>query len=182
MVNKFHAARINPILDAIFSHYNQLFKMKQSAGKIDIFSILYGCWMPPTTRHIMWIGGYHPSDVIELIMTHVELYGDQKNKMLQLKDTLLKDETDNTRELESLQKHISTSLSGNAFVDKGDEYVMTSFATHMSSADTVRQKSLTEMQRILKETQQVASVFTMNDYFKRFFTLNHLWESRQRNN
>ncbi|XP_071694697.1 transcription factor TGA2.3-like [Rutidosis leptorrhynchoides] len=147
--------------------------------------------MPPTARPIMWIGGYRPSDVIELIMTHVELYGDQKNKMLQLKDTLLKDETDNTRELESLQKHISTSLSGNAFVDKGDECAMTSFATHMSSvtgkftifidllekADTVRQKSLTEMQRILKETQQVASVFTMNDYFKRFFTLNHLWES-----
>ncbi|XP_071728894.1 transcription factor TGA2.1-like [Rutidosis leptorrhynchoides] len=129
------------------------------------------------------MGGFRPSDVIQLILNHVELFNEQLKRMLELKESLMKEESDNTKEMESLQKHISISLSGTDFVDKGDECAMTNFSTEMSTltekftilidllekADKVRQKSLTDMQRILKENQQVSSVFTMNDYFKRFF-------------
>ncbi|XP_071735094.1 transcription factor TGA2.1-like [Rutidosis leptorrhynchoides] len=144
----------------------------------------------------MWIGGFRPSDDIELTINHVELFTEQKKKFLRLKDNLMKQESDTTKELDSLQKIISNYLSGNDFVNKGDECAMTNFSSHMSTltgkftilidimekADILLQQSLTEMRRIMKETQQVAAVMTINDYFKRFFTLNNIWESRKSHN
>ncbi|XP_071733095.1 transcription factor HBP-1b(c38)-like [Rutidosis leptorrhynchoides] len=61
----FDASTVMPVVDVIFSHYNEFFRMKQSAANIHNFSIIDGCWMPPTPRSIMWIGGFRPYDIIE---------------------------------------------------------------------------------------------------------------------
>ncbi|XP_071740563.1 transcription factor HBP-1b(c38)-like [Rutidosis leptorrhynchoides] len=133
MMSNFNVSAIIPTLDAIFSHYNELFQKKRTASQINIFSILYGVWMPPPARCIMWIGGFRPSNVIELLINHVEMSNEQKKKMLTLKAILMKEETKSTIELDNLQITIDTSLSGQDFVNKWDACAMTNFATHMSA-------------------------------------------------
>ncbi|XP_071726259.1 transcription factor TGA2.3-like [Rutidosis leptorrhynchoides] len=190
----FNASAITPILDEIFSHYNKLFQMKREAAQIDIFNIIHGCWMPHTARCIMWMGGFRPSDVIELIMNHVEMLNGQKSKFDNLKEQFLNEEGEISKEFEDLQRNIATSLTGQDFVNKGDECAMTNFASHMSSltgkftifldlmekGDRLREKTLKEIRSILKEKQQAASMLTLSDYFNRLVALTNLWETRHK--
>lgn len=48
------------------SHYFDLFAMKSTAAKIDVFYIISGMWKTPAERFFLWIGGFRPSQLLKV--------------------------------------------------------------------------------------------------------------------
>lgn len=55
------------LLDGVMSHYDEVFRLKSSGAKSDIFHILSGMWKTPAERFLMWLGGFRSSDVLKVI-------------------------------------------------------------------------------------------------------------------
>ncbi|XP_076945121.1 transcription factor PERIANTHIA-like [Bidens hawaiensis] len=49
------------LVDAIMSHYDDIFRLKSIAAKSDVFHMLSGMWKSPAERCFMWIGGFRSS-------------------------------------------------------------------------------------------------------------------------
>lgn len=47
-------------------HYSQLFRMKASAAKADVFYVMSGMWKTSSERFFLWIGGFRPSELLKV--------------------------------------------------------------------------------------------------------------------
>lgn len=59
-------ADLRVIVDNVTSHYNDIFRVKGTAAKADVFHILSGMWKTPAERCFMWIGGFRPSELLKV--------------------------------------------------------------------------------------------------------------------
>ena len=48
------------------SHYFQLFRIKATATKADVFYVMYGMWKTSAERFFLWIGGFRPSELLKV--------------------------------------------------------------------------------------------------------------------
>ena len=48
------------------NHYNNLFRMKADAAKADVFYLISGKWRTPVERFFQWIGGFRPSELLNV--------------------------------------------------------------------------------------------------------------------
>lgn len=48
------------------NHYNNLFRMKADAAKADVLSLISGMWRTSTERFFQWIGGFRPSELLNV--------------------------------------------------------------------------------------------------------------------
>jgi transcription factor TGA len=48
------------------SHYDELFRLKGTAVKADVFHIVSGMWKTPAERCFMWMGGFRPSELLKV--------------------------------------------------------------------------------------------------------------------
>lgn len=55
------------VVEQVMSNYHELFRMKRSGAKSDIFHILSGSWKTPAERFFMWLGGFRSSDLLKVI-------------------------------------------------------------------------------------------------------------------
>ncbi|XP_071738943.1 transcription factor TGA1-like [Rutidosis leptorrhynchoides] len=102
-----------PIIENILSHFYSLFNMKKFAIKFDVFSITYGNWMCHTQRCIMWIGGLRPTDMLQLINNHIEVFGPKLEKMKFLTSEITNEEIALTGKFKNLEFTISNTLTEN---------------------------------------------------------------------
>lgn len=56
------------LVDAGMSHYFELFRMKTTAAKADVFYVMSGMWKTPAERFFFWIGGFRPSELLKVIL------------------------------------------------------------------------------------------------------------------
>lgn len=54
------------------AHFSDLFRMKAEAAKADVFHVMHGMYRSPLERLFLWIGGFKPSEVIQV--SHLRLY------------------------------------------------------------------------------------------------------------
>lgn len=54
------------LVDAIMSHYDEIFRLKSIAAKSDVFHLLSGMWKSPAERCFMWIGGFRSSELLKV--------------------------------------------------------------------------------------------------------------------
>lgn len=47
-------------------HYYSLFRLKAMAAKSDVFYLLSGMWKTPVERLFLWIGGFRPSELLQV--------------------------------------------------------------------------------------------------------------------
>ncbi|XP_071719042.1 transcription factor TGA2.1-like [Rutidosis leptorrhynchoides] len=166
--------------------------LHKEAANVDVFSIVYGTWMSLADRLTMWVGGFRPTHILQLITNHVEIMGSMRiEKMECLKDAMINEENELSNEVHKLEAIISNILIGNSFVNKGDEAAISNYANCMSSlvgkltilhnfinqADQLREKTITEIQKILTTKQQVMALYAIHDHLQRLVTLTNLWES-----
>lgn len=51
-------------VDGVVNHYDELFRIKADAAKVDAFNLLYGSWKSPVERLFQWLGGFRPSEIL----------------------------------------------------------------------------------------------------------------------
>jgi transcription factor TGA len=49
------------------SHYSELFRMKATAAKADVFYVMSGLWKSSAERFLLWIGGFRPSELLKVL-------------------------------------------------------------------------------------------------------------------
>lgn len=57
------------LVDAGMRHYFELFRMKATAAKDDVFYMMSGMWKTSAERFFLWIGGFRPSELLKV--THL---------------------------------------------------------------------------------------------------------------
>lgn len=55
------------LVETGMSHYFELFRMKSTAAKADVFYVMYGMWKTSAERFFSWIGGFRPSELLKVM-------------------------------------------------------------------------------------------------------------------
>jgi len=53
-------------VDAVMSHYDEIFRLKGIGTKVDVFHMLSGMWKTPAERFFMWLGGFRSSELLKV--------------------------------------------------------------------------------------------------------------------
>lgn len=59
------------LVDGGMSHYFDLFRMKATAAKADVFYMMYGMWKTSAERFFLWIGGFRPSELLKVMYNSI---------------------------------------------------------------------------------------------------------------
>lgn len=54
------------LVEAVMSHYDEIFRLKSIAAKSDVFHMLSGMWKTPAERCFLWIGGFRSSEILKV--------------------------------------------------------------------------------------------------------------------
>lgn len=54
------------LVDAVMSHYDEIFRLKSIGTKSDVFHMLSGMWKTPAERCFLWLGGFRSSEVLNV--------------------------------------------------------------------------------------------------------------------
>ena len=57
---------LRSVVEKIMSHYDEIFRLKGNAAKADVFHVLSGMWKTPAERCFLWLGGFRPSEVLQV--------------------------------------------------------------------------------------------------------------------
>lgn len=55
------------LVDAVMSHYDEIFRLKGVGAKSDVFHMLSGMWKTPAERCFLWLGGFRSSELLKVI-------------------------------------------------------------------------------------------------------------------
>lgn len=68
---------LRKLVDSGLNHYAILFRMKADAARADIFYLLSGIWRTSVERHFHWIGGFRPSELLNVTLNLVHIISDE---------------------------------------------------------------------------------------------------------
>jgi transcription factor TGA len=183
------------IVDGIMAHYDEIFKVKGVAAKADVFHILSGMWKTPAERCFLWLGGFRPSELLKLLMNHVEpLTEQQMLGLTNLQQSSQQAEDALSQGMEALQQSLAETLAGSLGSSSGSSGNVANYMGQMAmamgklgtlenflrQADNLRQQTLHQMQRILTIRQASRALLAIHDYFSRLRALSSLWLARPR--
>ena len=55
------------LVESDMSHYSELFRLKATAAKADVFYVMSGLWKSSAERFLLWIGGFRPSELLKVL-------------------------------------------------------------------------------------------------------------------
>ncbi|GAB2242229.1 hypothetical protein Droror1_Dr00019004 [Drosera rotundifolia] len=182
-------------VDSVMSHHDELFRLKSIAAKADIFHMLTGTWKSPVERFFMWLGGFRSSEVLKILVTHLEPITDHQLVCIcNLQQSSQQAEDALSQGIEALQISLVDTLSSDGLGPSGSSNVadyMTQMAVAMGKlatlenfvhqADILRQQTLQRMNRILTTRQAARALLVIHDYKTRLCALSSLWLARPKN-
>ncbi|ESW25353.1 hypothetical protein PHAVU_003G028800 [Phaseolus vulgaris] len=182
------------LVEGVMEHYNDLFRLKRIGAKADIFHILYGMWKSPVERRFMWLGGFRSSELLKIIMNHLEpLTEQQLFGICTLQKSSLQSEDALNQGMEALQQYLVETLSSTSLGPTGCGNVadyMGQMALAMGKlgelegllhqADLLKQHTLQRLQQILTTRQTARALLVQNDFISRLRALSSLWLARPR--
>ncbi|XP_071731614.1 transcription factor TGA2.1-like [Rutidosis leptorrhynchoides] len=186
LITNYKDSDIIPILNNVMDHFKHLFYVNNIAAKRDALNIIYGVWMKPTERCIMWVGGFRPSDILKLINTHVYLTDLQSKNINELQSSTIHQERKISNTIANVEQKLAVRLVSDGFKDKGDGLALTNYIAHISQsmgnfhametylhqADQLRLNILSNLQQMLTTKQFAESLLCINAYFKRIEAIN----------
>jgi len=183
------------IVDGIMAHYDEIFKVKGVAAKADVFHILSGMWKTPAERCFLWLGGFRPSELLKLLVNHLEpLTEQQMLGLTNLQQSSQQAEDALSQGMEALQQSLAETLARSLGSSSGSSGNVANYMGQMAmamgklgtlenflrQADNLRQQTLHQMQRILTIRQASRALLAIHDYFSRLRALSSLWLARPR--
>nr|AGI17587.1 transcription factor TGA2 [Gladiolus hybrid cultivar] len=190
-----HASDNDPraIVDGVMAHYADIFKLKSTAAKADVFHMLSGMWKTPAERCFMWLGGFRSSELLKLLATQLEpLTEQQLVGICNLQQSSQQAEDALSQGMEALQQSLSETLSSASPASGGTSGNVANYMGQMAmamgklgtlesflcQADNLRLQTLQQMHRILTTRQAARALLAINDYFYRLRALSSLWLAR----
>ncbi|CAN6320189.1 unnamed protein product [Urochloa humidicola] len=182
------------IVDGIMAHYDEIFRLKGVAAKADVFHILSGMWKTPAERCFLWLGGFRSSELLKLLVNHLEPLTEQQLLGLSnLQQSSQQAEDALSQGMEALQQSLAETLAG-SLGPSGSSGNVANYMGQMAmamgklgtlenflrQADNLRQQTLHQMQRILTIRQAARALLAIHDYFSRLRALSSLWLARPR--
>ncbi|XP_024008610.1 transcription factor TGA3 isoform X2 [Eutrema salsugineum] len=178
------------LVDICLNHYANLFRMKADAAKADVFFLISGMWRTSTERFFQWIGGFRPSELLNVVMPYVEPLTDQQIlEVRNLQQSSQQAEEALSQGLDKLQQGLVESIAGEIRVVESVNH-----GAHMASAmenlqalegfvnqaDHLRHQTLQQMSKILTTRQAARGLLALGEYFHRLRALSSLWAARPR--
>ncbi|TYI39356.1 hypothetical protein ES332_A02G092800v1 [Gossypium tomentosum] len=169
------------------NHYCNLFRMKADAAKADVFYLNSGIWRTSAERFFHWIGGFRPSELLNVVMSHIEPLTDQQQlEVCNLRQSSQQAEDALSQGIDKLQQNLSCSVASD--LSWGHYRAQMAVATDIiealegfvNQADHLREQTLLQMVRILTTHQAARGLLALGDYFHRLRALSSLWATHPR--
>lgn len=182
---------LHAVVEKGITQYDDLFCLKSSAVKADVFHIVSGMWKTPAERCFMWMGGFRPSDLLKIVIPHLEPLSEQQLlSICSLQQSSQQAEDALSQGMEALQQNLADTLSLASHATSNVPNYMGQMAMAMGKlgtlenfvlqADNLRQQTLHQLNRILTTRQGARSLLVIGDYFSRLRALSSLWVARPR--
>ncbi|KAH0911720.1 hypothetical protein HID58_035041 [Brassica napus] len=192
------------LVDICLNHYANLFRMKADAAKADVFFLISGMWRTSTERFFQWIGGFRPSELLNVVMPYIEPLTDQQLlEVRNLQQSSQQAEEALSQGLDKLQQglveniavdiRVVESVSHGAQMASAMEnlqalegFVNQCFdigstgTSLLEQADHLRKQTLQQMSKILTTRQAARGLLALGEYFHRLRALSSLWAARPR--
>ncbi|KAF2594073.1 hypothetical protein F2Q70_00045616, partial [Brassica cretica] len=175
------------LVESCLNHYANLFRMKSDAAKADVFYLISGMWRTCTERFFQWIGGFRPSELLNVVMPYLQPLTDQQVlEVRNLQQSSQQAEDALSQGIEKLQQ----SLVENIVVDAFSMHYPPQMAAALENlqalegfvnqADHLRQQTLQQMAKILTTRQSARGLLALGEYLHRLRALSSLWAARPR--
>uniref|UniRef100_A0A453DA90 Transcription factor TGA4 n=1 Tax=Aegilops tauschii subsp. strangulata TaxID=200361 RepID=A0A453DA90_AEGTS len=94
------------------ANYDNLFQIKGAAAQADVFCVMSGLWRSPAERFFLWIGGFRPSEVWQILSPQLEPMTDpQSVAVYALQLTSAQAEDALSQGMQKLQQTLAESLT-----------------------------------------------------------------------
>ncbi|RXH93819.1 hypothetical protein DVH24_015886 [Malus domestica] len=188
-------AELRIIVDGILAHYDEIFRLKGTAAKADVFHLLSGMWKTPAERCFLWLGGFRSSELLKLLVTQLEPLTEQQLVGINnLQQSSQQAEDALSQGMDALQQSLAETLSSGSLGSSGNSGNVANYMGQMAmamgklgtlegfirQADNLRQQTLQQMHRILTTRQSARALLAIHDYFSRLRALSSLWLARPR--
>ncbi|XP_019052075.1 PREDICTED: transcription factor TGA2.2-like isoform X2 [Nelumbo nucifera] len=108
------------IVDGVMAHYDDIFRLKGTAAKADVFHILSGMWKTPAERCFLWIGGFRSSELLKLLVNQLEpLTEQQLVGICNLQQSSQQAEDALSQGMEALQQSLAETLASGSLGPSG---------------------------------------------------------------
>ncbi|KAL8475036.1 hypothetical protein ACS0TY_030710 [Phlomoides rotata] len=174
-------------VDGGMRHYFDLFTMKATAAKADVFYVMSGMWKTSAERFFFWIGGFRPSELLKVLLPHLEPLTEQQHLDVgNLTQSCQQAEDALSQGMEKLHQILGEAIAKQlgeenylpqigAAIDKLEALVR-----FVVQADHLRQQTLQQISRILTTRQAARGLLALGEYLQRLRALSSLWSSRPR--
>ncbi|XP_011021894.1 PREDICTED: transcription factor TGA1-like [Populus euphratica] len=174
------------LVESGMSHYFELFRMKATAAKTDVFYVMSGLWKSSAERILLWIGGFRPSELLKILLPHIEpLSEHQAMNATSLEKSCQQAEDAISQGMAKLQQTLAETVAaghlGEASYSPHKETAMEKLeglVRFVEQADHLRQETLRQMSRILTAHQAARGLLALGEYFQRLRALSSLWATR----
>ncbi|KZV35655.1 hypothetical protein F511_30011 [Dorcoceras hygrometricum] len=167
-------------------HYTDLFTMKATAAKADVFYLMSGMWKTSAERFFFWIGGFRPSELLKVLLPHLEPISEQQRfEICNLRQNCQQAEDALSQGMEKLHNIVAEAI-GAGRLGEGNYLPQISAAIEklealvrfVGQADHLRQETLQQISRILETRQAARGLLALGEYLQRLRALSSLWSSR----
>uniref|UniRef100_A0A7N0TK57 Uncharacterized protein n=1 Tax=Kalanchoe fedtschenkoi TaxID=63787 RepID=A0A7N0TK57_KALFE len=178
--------KLKTLVDTSLIHYDNLFQKKGDAAKADVFYLMSGMWRTPAERFFLWIGGFRPSELLNVLMPQLEPLSEQQHQSIsKLRQSSQQAEDALSQGIDRLKQTLSQSIAAPT-VGEGcylsqmicEIEKLDALENFVSQADHLRQKTLQHMSRILTTRQAARGLLALGEFFHRFRALSSLWAAR----
>ncbi|CAA7407982.1 unnamed protein product [Spirodela intermedia] len=179
-------------IDSCVAHYDEMIILKSIVAKSDVFHLVSGIWKSPAERCFMWLGGFRPSELIKILLSHIEpLTEQQMMGLYSLRTSTNEAENSLTQGLEALQRALSDTIASDElnYPSNVENYMgqmamavnkLSTLESLVRQADNLRQQTLHRLHQMLTTRQAARCFLAMAEYFHRLRALSSLWLARPR--
>lgn len=176
------------LVDDCMRHYDALFALKANAAKTDIFYIMSGMWKTSAERFFLWIGGFRPSEVLQVLLPQLDLADQQlfinigrlRRSCQQAEDAL-------SQGMDKLQQNLVETIAGGRLGEgnyaapvKMAMEKLEALGSFVNQADHLRHETLQQMYRLLTIPQAARGLLALGEYCQRLRALSTLWANQLR--
>ncbi|KAG2711795.1 hypothetical protein I3843_04G087000 [Carya illinoinensis] len=99
-------------------HYIELFRMKETAAKADVFYVSSGMWKTSAERFFSWIGGIRPSELLKVLGPQLSpMTEEQSVQVGYLQDACLQAEDALWQGMERLQQTLAETVAASQLIE-----------------------------------------------------------------
>ncbi|KAK3028845.1 hypothetical protein RJ639_037689 [Escallonia herrerae] len=175
-------------VDNGLNHYYDLFRMKLDAAKADIFYLMSGMWRTSVERFFLWIGGFRPSELLNVLIPQLEPLTDQQVvEVCSLRHSCQQAEDALSQGMDKLQQTLAQTMivfspGAEAYHSQMSSAMerLDALENFVNQADHLRQQTLRQMSNILTTRQAARGLLALGEYLQRLRALSTIWAARPR--